>query len=149
MRKEILVLFLIWPIASQAEIYKCKDAKGKYLYQEIPCQSQQVTKIRKDAGVAEEDRLRAQNRIDAVFEREHQREIQAENARLERIKQAEVAEEKELERRKVEYLKRQAIASEKNAVANERSAEATENIQKSLNKPVRCVSDNAGGYRCY
>lgn len=149
MKKIIPTLILIVALPAEAEIYKCKDVKGGYFYQQTPCQTKEVTKIRKDSGVSEDDRTRAQNRINAVFEREKQRKTQAQIAEKERIKQAEEEEARELERKKVEYLKRQTIASERNAAANEQNAEATKEINKTLNRPVHCVPDNMGGLRCY
>ncbi len=149
MRKIIPIVILMIALPARAEIYKCKDAKDVYIYQQTPCQAKEVSKIRKDSGVSEDDRVRAQNRINAVFEREKQRKIQARIAEEERIKQAEEEEARELERKKVEYLKRQAIASERNAAANEKNAEATKEINKTLNQPVHCVPDNMGGMRCY
>jgi hypothetical protein len=165
--RAFLMLFAMF-LASQAhaEVFKCKDAKNKITYQSSPCLIKTVGKVRKDADIPEEDRMRAQNRIDSVFERERQRNAAEEGARLARQESARKFElEQETranEKRKMELLERQAIAAEQGAIAAnqakiaaqraeqaaERTRQAAQNQPPIQNQRVRCRPDYAGGLIC-
>ena len=151
---------------AHAEVFKCKDAKNKITYQSNPCLTSTVGKIRKDAAIPEEDRLRAQDRTDAVFEKERQRDAAAERERLARLESArkfELEQEaKANEKRKIELLERQAIAAEQGAqaakqakiaaeraeYAAEQARQATQNQSPTQNQRMHCRPDYVGGLIC-
>ena len=136
-----------------AEIFKCKDSSNKISYQNNPCSSTAVGKVRKDADIPEEDRLKAQERIDSVFERERQQKAAEEKERLARHEKAKELllqkEAKAIENRKLQLLERQAISSEKSAIeANRARLAAERSQQENQNKQLRCRPDYAGGLIC-
>jgi Domain of unknown function (DUF4124) len=142
-------------ISSQAyaEVFKCKDAKNKITYQSSPCLTSTVGKVRKDADIPEADRLRAQERIDGVFERERQRDAAAERERLARQESARKfeleREAKANEKRKIELLERQAIAAEEATKQAKAARIAAERAQQAAgNQRLRCRPDYAGGLIC-
>ena len=149
-----LILFAaITSSQAYAEVFKCKDAKNKITYQSTPCLTNTVGKVRKDADIPEEDRMRAQERIDSVFERERQREEAAERERLARQESArkfELEQEaKANEKRKIELLERQAIAAEEAAKQAKAARIAAERAQQAAgNQRLRCRPDYAGGLIC-
>lgn len=54
---------MFFAFQAHAEVFKCKDIKVKITYQNSPCLTLTVSKIRKDADIPEEDRMRAQDCI--------------------------------------------------------------------------------------
>lgn len=149
MKLLILLNVLFFATSAHSEIYKCKDSNKNISYQQSPCVTSTVGTVRKAADVTEEDRMRAQGRIDAVNEREKQRILIEENNRITRQENLRKLELEKAERLKVELLKRQTIAAERSARANEDRADAAERAVNELrNKSVRCRSDNNGGFFC-
>ena len=168
----IIFVLMLFPmlLSSQAyaEVFKCKDTKNKITYQSSPCLTSTVGKVRKDADIPEADRLRAQERIDGLFERERQRDAAAERERLARQESArkfELEQEtKANEKRKIELLERQAIAAEQGAaaahqakIAAQRAEQAAERARwaaqnqpppPTQNQRVRCRPDYSGGLIC-
>ena len=65
---------------AEAEIYKCKDAEGKIIYQEMPCKTLMLGKIQEAPKVSEEDRKRAQENLDRMLEMSRKRDIEREQA---------------------------------------------------------------------
>lgn len=147
-----LLFVMFFAFQAHAEVFKCKDTKNKITYQNNPCLTSTVGKIRKDADIPEEDRMRAQERIDGVFERERQRDATAERERLARQESArkfELEQEaKANEKRKIELLERQAIAAEQGAeaanqakIAAQRAEQAAERArQAAQNQPLLKIS---------
>ena len=135
-----------------AEIFKCKDSTNKISYQNNPCSTTTLGKVRKDADVSEDDRLRAQERIDVVFERERQRNAAEERERAARQKFQLEKEVKINEDKKIKLLERQAIAAEQGAIAAKEAAvsanQARIAAEQTRNQQLRCRPDHAGGLIC-
>ena len=139
-----------------AEIFKCKDSTNKISYQNNPCSTTTLGQVRKDADVSEDDRLRAQERIDVVFERERQRNAAEEReraARQDKAKKFKLEKEAKVnEDKKIKLLERQAIAAEQGAIAAKEAAvsanQARIAAEQTRNQQLRCRPDHAGGLIC-
>ncbi|WP_047539565.1 DUF4124 domain-containing protein [Methylotenera versatilis] len=163
--KNLIFLFgMLIALQVNAEIFKCKDANNKISYQNNPCSTTTVGKVRKDADVSEEDRLKAQGRVDAVFERERQKNADEERERLarqERAKEFQLQKEaKANEDKKMKLLERQVIAAEQGVIASkqariaaERAQIAAEDARRASQTPtqkqrLQCRPDYTGGLIC-
>jgi hypothetical protein len=122
MKKANLIIFLLLIISTpaQAEVFKCKLASGKIVYQSKPCPrvaiDQNIIEIKKLSPAQIEE---AQNKLKAW---------QAEQAANEeaKIKAAKELQE-EIERQEtINALNRNAIAQQQQAIAAQRQAEALE-----------------------
>lgn len=160
MRMFLMLFAMLLTFQAHAEVFKCKDAKNKITYQNSPCLITTVGKIRKDAAIPEEDRMRAQDRLDKDIETERQKRAEQQARRLqneENAKKYELEQEaKANEKRKIELLERQAIAAEQGAIAAnqariaaERAEQAAERASQPIqNQRLHCRPDYAGGLIC-
>lgn len=106
--------------------------------------------------------MKAQGRIDAVFERERQRNTAEERERLarqERAKEFQLQKEaKAIEDKKIKLLERQTIAAEQSAIASNQARIAAERAQIAAEdarranqfqkQRLQCRPDYAGGLIC-
>lgn len=60
----LLTIFLALP--AQADIFKCKNGKGKITYQQSPCPDTMVGKVAPEQDAYLEDQIRAQNRTEQM-----------------------------------------------------------------------------------
>lgn len=160
--KTLMFLFgVVISFHANAEIFKCKDSTNKISYQSNPCSTTTLGKVRKDAGISEEDRLKAQERIDGVFERERQRNAAEERERAyrqDKAKKFQLEKEAKInEDKKIKLLERQAIAAEEGAIAAKEAAASANQAriaaeqtrsQQARNQQLKCRSDYAGGLIC-
>jgi hypothetical protein len=65
-------LFLIWTlffvVPAQADIFKCKNGKGKITYQQSPCSDTTVGTVAREQDADLEDQIRAQMRVEQMKE---------------------------------------------------------------------------------
>jgi hypothetical protein len=109
----IFVCLILLPLLANAEVFKCKQASGKIIYQTAPCTSgaatQKVIKVKElTPEQAEEARVKLdawkqQQAADDVTKRESEKQRQAESEKQESL---------ELQRRGVLAQERQAIAEQ-------------------------------------
>ncbi|MFM7012045.1 MAG: DUF4124 domain-containing protein [Betaproteobacteria bacterium] len=96
--------------SAHADLFKCKDASGKFAYQDRPCEAVTVGKIKADTSKADEA-LIAKNKTDSdAFNQRHSDRLQREIAAEEK------AEQLDLKRREVLAQENQAIAQENQAI---------------------------------
>ncbi|MDR2220843.1 MAG: DUF4124 domain-containing protein [Methylobacillus sp.] len=99
MSKLVIALLLgMVPLAASAEIYKCKDAKQRIVYQDEPCaaKQKQVGTVEEAPPVSAEDEQRARDQLTRMQEenRYHdQKRLEQEKVRTEEARQLMAAEE--------------------------------------------------------
>ncbi len=102
---------------AHAEIFVCKDGKGRITYQEKPCLTIMVNKLKNIPDAPIEDQILAQNRINKANEMYRQREAKAEVERQQQAAHDRALELIEIEKRKLELLERQTVAAERAAAS--------------------------------
>ena len=122
---------------ANAEIFKCKDGKGKIAYQETPCQTKTVGKISNVPDASLEDQASAHARGNQDKYMVRQREA-AEEARRQ---QGEAARRQYADDRRNVALEQEA----EQKLKEEKKAEARE---KRRSKHMHCTPDYAGGMNC-
>lgn len=133
-----LGLLSFFALQAHAEIFKCKDGKGKIAYQETPCLTTTVGKMGYVPDLPLEDQIRAQSR--ANEQKNMVRQIEAtEEARR---RQGEVARSLNAENQRQFALEQEAEKKRQ----EEKKAEARE---KRRSKSMRCISDGNNGFNCF
>lgn len=87
----VSTFFLALP--AQAEIFKCKNEKGKISYEQSPCPDTMVGKVAPQRDPSLEDQIDAHNRAERMKEQVRQKEA-AEAARRQQVVPAEVREKR-------------------------------------------------------
>ena len=97
-----------------AEIFVCKDGMGRITYQEKPCiTTAMVGKLKNIPDAPIEEQILARDRINKASEIYRQSVAKAEIERQQQEERELALEAMEIERRKVELLERQTIATER------------------------------------
>ena len=174
LKNKLYIFFVLVIFANQAtaEIFKCKNDKGKISYQSQPCQKETMGKLSILPSPPIEEQLRAQAKVDKIrqdqaakkvvdeiarekWEKEYQAE-QLEKQQAELLKRQQQEElyrrlqAQELEKRKMELLERQTRAAEAAADSAAQAARsAADARQQPIRNPVHCTPDYAGGLNCY
>lgn len=174
LKNKFFIFFVLAIFANQAiaEIFKCKNDKGKISYQEHPCQKETIDKLKIMPGPPIEEQIRAQAKVDKmrqdqdakkaadeVARKEWEKKYQAEKLeqqQTELLKRQQQEEQyrrlqaEEQERRKMELLERQTRAAE---AAADSAAQAARSAADARQEPIRnrvhCTPDYAGGLNCY
>ncbi len=103
MKRWIVLSAACLAFQAKADIYKCKDAEGKVIYQGMPCTTGMVGKIKEAPKLSEEDRKLAQEKLDRMIEMNRERAIAREQAWQKQQEQARrLAEQEELAQRQAE-----------------------------------------------
>lgn len=128
---------IFFALQAHADIFKCKDGKGKITYQETPCSTTTVGKMGYVPDMSLEDQARAQSRA---------------NEQKNMVRQISAAEE--AERQQGEAARRQWVNNERN-FALEQEAEKRRQEEKKAkelenrrSKHMHCSPDGAGGMNC-
>jgi Domain of unknown function (DUF4124) len=109
--KLIFAALLTLSFSAEADMFKCKDAAGKIAYQDAPCTTATIAKLKRDTTVGDPNVVAKRQAEAEQFNKRY-------TARLE----AEVAEAEK--RRIAANEQRQVAAAERNARAQEDQAEA-------------------------
>lgn len=168
----IFFVLAIFANQAEAEVFKCKDNKGKIIYQEHACQNETIDKLKIMPGPPIEEQIRAQAREDKMRQDEAAKKAAEEIARkeLEKKYQAEILERQqtellkrqqqeeqhrrlqaeERERRKMELLERQATAAEAAAYSAAQAARSAADARlQPIRNPIYCTPNSLGGLNCY
>lgn len=108
-----IVLTSLLSFRANAEIFVCKDAVGRITYQDNPCLTTTVGKLKNIPDAPLEEQILARNRINKASEIYRQSVAKAEIERQQQEERDLKLEALEIERRKVELLERQTIAAER------------------------------------
>lgn len=113
MKRWIMFSAVFLASQAEAEIYKCRDAKGNITYQGTPCPNGMVGKIEPAPPVLEGNRQRAQERMDRIIEMSRQQDIAREQARQQKEEQArQIAEQEERDRQQAEQEEQARLEQE-------------------------------------
>ena len=140
--KQLLVASTIFfALQAHAEIFKCKDGKGKIAYQETPCQTKTVGKMGNIPDMSLDDQARAQARA---------------NEQKNMVRQMDAAED--AKRQEGETARRQWSENQRNLERNlalEQEAEKKRQEEKKAEARERrrshsfsCISDGNKGMIC-
>jgi hypothetical protein len=111
MKRWIIFSAVFLAFQAEAEIYKCRDAKGNITYQGTPCPNGMVGKIEPAPPVLEGNRQRAQERMDRIIEMSRQQDIAREQTRRQKEEQArQIAEQEERDRQQSEQAEQEEQA---------------------------------------
>lgn len=112
MKRFLILIALILSCHAQAEIYVCKDSSNKLTYQDEPCLSQTVRKLKNIPDAPIEDQILARERIDRANALSAQRAAAAEIERQQKQKEFAELQALAIERRKLELLEKEASESQ-------------------------------------
>lgn len=118
MKHLLIVSTLFISFQVDAEIFVCKDNKNRITYQEKPCLTTMVGKLKNIPDAPIEEQVLAQDRINKANEVYRQRIASEAVARQQQEANDREIEAIEIERRKLELLERQTIAAEKAAASS-------------------------------
>lgn len=108
--KPILLIFTMISLPVQADIFVCKDAQNKIVYQDEPCSHQTIRTIKNVPAPTLADQQLAQERIEKINETSQLRAAKAESDRIEQEKRDIELEKIALEKQRIELLAQQALA---------------------------------------
>ena len=109
----MLVLFLLsFSLHAFADVFVCKDDKGKTIYQDKPCLNASSRKLEILPAPSIEEQNLAQERIKKITEESQQRAAAAELERQQQEKKDAELEKIALEQRILELLEKQAAAEQ-------------------------------------
>lgn len=172
MKYLLIVIAFFFNTEANAQVYKCKNEKGKITYQSSPCQNETGKKVLILSGPTKEEQMIEQARVAEIqarrAEENEKQRIRAEEAqkeydnrkekekieaekkqeqirKMEAERQEEIRRQQalELERYKLHLMERQVRASEEAAFAARQAA------QKSNNSNTRCINDGFGNLNCH
>lgn len=111
--KPLLTTFvLMLSCQAQAEIFVCKDSKNQLTYQDEPCLSQTVRKLKNVPDAPIEEQILARERIDRANALSQERALAAELARQQQQKEFTELQAIAIEKRKLELLEKEASESQ-------------------------------------
>ncbi len=108
----LIVIILLLSCQAQAEIYVCKDSSNKLTYQDEPCLSQTVRKLKNIPDAPIEDQILARERIDRANALSLQRAATIELERQQKQKEFAELQAIAIEKRKLELLEQQVNESQ-------------------------------------
>ena len=108
MKLIFILSIVLLSFRANAEIFVCKDGKGRTLYQDKPCATETLRKLDTLPPPSIEEQTLAQERIDRMNEVSQQRATAAEIERQQQEKNDLEQERIAIERRKLELLEKQA-----------------------------------------
>lgn len=112
MKLIFMLSMVLLSIEAHAEIFVCRDAQNKTIYQDKPCALETVRTLEPIPAPSIEEQILAQERIDKLNEISSQRAMAAETERLQQEKNNLEQEKIELEKRKLELVEKQATLDE-------------------------------------
>ena len=112
MKQLLTVFILMLSCQAQAEIFVCKDANNKLTYQDEPCLSQTVRKLKNIPDAPIEDQILARERMDRANALSLQRAATVELKRQQKQKEYTQLQAIAIERRKLELLEKEASESQ-------------------------------------
>jgi hypothetical protein len=112
MKTILIIITLFFSLQAHAEIYVCRDAQKRIIYQDEPCIVEMVRKLKTVPAPSAEELWLAQERIQRLNEISQQRAALAETQRRQDEMYALELEKIDLEKRKLELQEKLALASE-------------------------------------
>lgn len=116
MNRLLVIFALILPCQAYAEIFVCKDTKNQLTYQDEPCLSQTVRKLKNVPDAPIEEQILARERIDRANALSQERAVATELARQQQQKEFRELQAIAIEKRKLELLERETLASEQSVI---------------------------------
>ena len=108
MKQLLTVFILILASQAQAEIFVCKDRNNKLTYQDEPCLSQTIRKLKNIPDAPIEEQILARERLNKAIALSQQRAATAEIERQQQAKKFRERQTLAIEARKLELLEREA-----------------------------------------
>jgi phage protein D len=142
----VMVSATFLTFAAHAEIFKCKDDKGRMTYQETPCLTATVKKLSNVPDAPIEDQIRTQARTNKILEMDRQKRAAEEAERRQEVeneKRLVLEQEAERKRKKAEALEKYKLE------LMERQARAAEEAAWKARGPLHCSPSGFGDFSCY
>ena len=104
----LILLICLISCQAQAEIFVCKDVKNNLTYQDEPCLSQTIRKLKNIPDAPIEEQILARERLSKTIALSQQRAATAEIERQQQAKEFRERQTLAIEARKLELLEREA-----------------------------------------